>query len=461
MKRIFVFSLLFFIIFAKISASSVELSFELEDGSSEKVIVDDLITEYNFDDFNFSNRQIIVAIKGFENLKNLETVYFFSSWYYGSWDFLTQLPKLKNLALDQCWISSFKFLEKLNNLEHLTIQFSSDEGDYKNIKNSKIDLKNLSKLQEIYIRSSKFYIHEKAKPRNQWKSSKKLDFVPNFINVQNKPSLYLDWNQISVLSKNEIKLLSQYLFVNLAGNPILKNESEVAKLKKANINFETKKITTEKTSEIQTKRQESDEAPKGKATEVKPEVYEHHQVLNFTEYGLGEKIIKSPFSNEVVDTVKSGDKLTISEVIVFPEVENFIKVENQNGLTGYVSIGKLNPYWRANYQYLETLSVDGKNVRILTFSGKFNVDDWYVYSLPSENSEIVHKITREESFDNNFYEMSAITEDYQWLKTNISGYVGWVKKQWLSLGRGGPLFITPSDQIYARLIGQYDPDPGI
>lgn len=257
---------------------------------------------------------------------------------------------------------------------------------------------------------------------------KKLDFVPNFINVQNKPSLYLDWNQISVLSKNEIKLLSQYSFVNLAGNPILKNESELAKLKKANINFETKKVTTEKTSEIQTKRQENSEAPKGKATEIKPKIYEHHQVLNFTEYGLGAKVIKSPFSNEVVDTVKSGDKLTISEVIVFPDVENFIKVENQNGLIGYVSIGKLNPYSSAYYQYLETLNVDGKKVRILTFSRKFNVGDWYVYSLPSENSEIVHKITREESFDDNFYEMSAITEDFQWLKTNINGYVGWVKK---------------------------------
>lgn len=461
MKKLFFVSIMIFSIVAELLASSVELSFEFEDGSAEKVVVDDSLTEYNFDDFKFSKKQSIVFVKGLEKLKNLETVYFFSPCYYGSWDFLAQIPNLKNLTLDQCWISSFKFLENLNKLEYLTIQFSSDANDYKNIKKSKIDLKELSKLQEIYIRSSVFFINDESKPRNQWKSLKKLDFIPDFINVQNSPKLYLDYNQIFSITKNELKLLSQYSFVNLSGNPILKNESEVAKLKKANINFEAKKVVTKKNSEIQPEKQESKKNQIVRETEIKPKIFEHHQVLDFIEYGLGAKVIRSPFSNEVVYTVKSGDKLTISEVVIFPDVENYVKVENQNGVGGYISIGKLNPYSRADYQYLETLNVEGKNVRILTFSGKFNVDDAYVYELPTENSKVIHKITHEESFDNNFYEMSAITEDYRWIKTNLNGYEGWVKKEWLSLKRGGRLFITPSYQIYDKLIGQYNPDLGI
>lgn len=31
------------------------------------------------------------------------------------------------------------------------------------------------------------------------------------------------------------------------------------------------------------------------------------------------------------------------------------------------------------------------------------------------------------------------------------------EKRWLSLGRGGRLFITPSDEIFDILIGQYAP----
>lgn len=64
-----------------------------------------------------------------------------------------------------------------------------------------------------------------------------LDFIPQFINVQNKPKLKLLNNGISTISKEEIKLLKQYSNICLDSNPIGKNHNELLKLKKAGVNF--------------------------------------------------------------------------------------------------------------------------------------------------------------------------------------------------------------------------------
>lgn len=61
----------------------------------------------------------------------------------------------------------------------------------------------------------------------------------------------------------------------------------------------------------------------------------------------------------------------------------------------------------------------------------------------------------------NYYQTSEITENYDWAKININGNEGWIPTRELSVDKGGPAFITPSDVVYQQLIGQYDPDPGI
>lgn len=249
MKRIFCLSLVIVNCAFSIFAKQVALSFDMSDGTKEIIQIDDSTERYELSDSNFSTQKEIISVSGFENLENLEILYISYLPYYGNWDFLEKIPNLKNITLSSCWISSFNFLENLRNIESISItNFYCDENNYENLKNEKVNLCNLNKLEKLQIFSSSFYVPDYSKPKNQWKS-KKLDFVPNFINVQNKPNLYLDWNQISMLSKKEIKSLSQYYFVDFSGNPILKNEKEVAKIKKANINIETKKEATKKTSD--------------------------------------------------------------------------------------------------------------------------------------------------------------------------------------------------------------------
>ena len=135
-----------------------------------------------------------------------------------------------------CWISSLNFLENLSNLENIEIQFSADISEYKTIKENKINLSKLQKLKKIYIENSDFCNIYKNQP---WEMPTvcSLDFIPPFINVQNKPELLIYDNMIEKITKEEIRLLKQYSNVHLDFNPIAKNEAELAKLKKAKINF--------------------------------------------------------------------------------------------------------------------------------------------------------------------------------------------------------------------------------
>lgn len=55
-----------------------------------------------------------------------------------------------------CWISSLDFLEDIPNLESAEIDFSADISNYEKIKNTKINLKKLTKLKYLYINGSDF-----------------------------------------------------------------------------------------------------------------------------------------------------------------------------------------------------------------------------------------------------------------------------------------------------------------
>lgn len=198
---------------------------------------------------------------------------------------------------------------------------------------------------------------------------------------------------------------------------------------------------------------------KSTAEEFKPTVYEHHQVLNFSKYGFGKDVVKKPFSEQVVYTIKQGDVITVSEFWAYKKNDSYVKVKTPSGIVGYISVGHVYPYSGKNYQYVETLKINDKKVRILSFFREFCVSSYYLFSLPSRKSERIYEITREEL--GNYYQTSEITENYDWAKININGNEGWIPTRELSVDKGGSAFITPSDVVYQQLIGQYDPDPGI
>jgi len=105
---------------------------------------------------------------------------------------------------------------------------NSDLIGWVTVKNTKIDLKKLKKLKKICLR----ILFD-----NKENKDDRLNFIPPFINVQNKPELLIYDNRIEKISKEELRLLKQYSKVHLDFNPIAENETELAKLRKAKINF--------------------------------------------------------------------------------------------------------------------------------------------------------------------------------------------------------------------------------
>lgn len=187
--------------------------------------------------------------------------------------------------------------------------------------------------------------------------------------------------------------------------------------------------------------------------DLQPEIYEHNQVLKFTDSGYNTEMTDKPFSRNVVYTIQKGDEIKISEVLVYEtKTRTFIKATTSSGIVGYIYIGYVNPFKNGNFSYLRTIEVDEKDVRVLRLSGSYNVGDYYIYSLPSENSTILHKITHEEG--DKYYEASEITEDYKWVKITIKEWTGWVRSKWLSLDKGGPVIKTPESVIFFELIGK-------
>lgn len=233
MKKLFMF--IAFVLCSLCFAEKSEIKFTAIDGTVSTMSFENN-AEYIVVDANKLPIKRMVDIQGFENFKNLNSVTFYFLRYSGNYDFLTKITNLKDLGLMGCWISSLSFLKDIPNLETAEIEFSADISNYEKIKNTKIDLRKLTKLKYLYLNASDFaelYEHE------IWNINRIcfLNFVPPFINVQNKPELRITNNEIEKISKDEIKLLKQYSRVCLDSNPIAKNETELLKLKKAEINF--------------------------------------------------------------------------------------------------------------------------------------------------------------------------------------------------------------------------------
>lgn len=147
--------------------------------------------------------------------------------YEGDWNFLDSVPNLTVFGAD-VRNPSLNFLEDLENIEEFEIAVHVDKKYHETLKNTKIDLKKLKKLKKICLR----ILFD-----NKENKDDRLDFIPPFINVQNKPELLIYDNRIEKISKEELRLLKQYSKVHLDFNPIAENETELAKLRKAKINF--------------------------------------------------------------------------------------------------------------------------------------------------------------------------------------------------------------------------------
>lgn len=210
---------------SSIFAKDVELKFKMIDGTEKTEYVDSLTDSYTFVWTYFPNKEI-VSMEGFEKLNNLSALFFYYPKYYGDWMFLKKIPKLKKFASD-IKKSSLKFLENLNNIETLELNIIYNDEDFENLKSTIIDLKKLTKLKKIWLRI------DNEKNVNMYR----MDFIPKFINVQNKPELIISDNRIESITDDEIELLKQYSNVVLDYNPITRNEEELSKLRNAKINF--------------------------------------------------------------------------------------------------------------------------------------------------------------------------------------------------------------------------------
>lgn len=216
-------------------AEKAEIKFIAEDGSATSMFFEKDEISIVIDANKLPIKKM-TCITGFENFPNLDSLTFYFLRYTGDYDFLAKIPKLKDLGLIGCYVSSLNFIEDIYNLETIELELTADINNFDKLKNTKIDLKKLMKLQKIFVTNLNFGDIANKEIWN-YKQISYLNFIPKFINVQNKPELSLTNNKIATLSKEEIKLLRQYSNVDLSFNPIAENRQELEKLKKAKINF--------------------------------------------------------------------------------------------------------------------------------------------------------------------------------------------------------------------------------
>ena len=104
----------------------------------------------------------------------------------------------------------------LTNIEYGSLASSEVINQNFSFLNEKIDLSGLKKLDKIYYHS-RFL-------KKDFTGCYFTGRIPNFVNVKNKPKLYLDNNGIEFLTYREKRLLKQYSEVNFYSNPIAKKK---------------------------------------------------------------------------------------------------------------------------------------------------------------------------------------------------------------------------------------------
>ena len=187
-------------------------------------------------------------------------------------------------------------------------------------------------------------------------------------------------------------------------------------------------------------------------------LYENHKIdyiLEFGEYGPYTELFLFPESEKEIYILQAGDTFKISNVIHLKNSnKNFIKGSTQHGITGFIEISK-NPYENGNFEIIGSLEVEGKKINLLQINN--TVFDVYANTkmryMPSNNSEIVHEVTDEESWKIIIMEKTSITADYKWIKISLGEYTGWVTRDSLWAGRGGPILDIPEVFIEWDIIG--------
>ena len=172
--------------------------------------------------------------------------------------------------------------------------------------------------------------------------------------------------------------------------------------------------------------------------------YQVHDVTVFLNYeeedGWNIKVYDSPEMEKEISTIKKGDDVRFSRyVTTIASNKTTVEAETSSGFYGFIPIR--NPYRDGQFEYLETLSVDGKDVEVLKLDDSFGLYDDVLKALPSDNSETVYEMTHEDG--GKYYKSTAITSDYQWVKMYSDKWEGWVHSKELSKDKGGPTIDTP------------------
>lgn len=190
-------------------AKTIELTYEFEDGEQLVRQYDDSekdLVLYISDSKNSMPLKKIKNIKGLENWENLENFASYGIDYSGNLLFFNNIKNLKTIFLDFFKSKNLSFLENLTELEFIEIHLSLDNKYYKSLENVKVDFSKLKKLKKITF--SAYYF-------DNGKFVGKLNRIPQFVNVQNKPELIFYENDINELTKKDKKLLKQYSKYNL------------------------------------------------------------------------------------------------------------------------------------------------------------------------------------------------------------------------------------------------------
>ena len=176
--------------------------------------------------------------------------------------------------------------------------------------------------------------------------------------------------------------------------------------------------------------------------------------IKFDYDGYNIIVYDAPSKDNEIYTLQAGDEILISNIIQAKETEGVflqVKLLTNSEIEGYIYL-RSNPYSNGNFEPVEILNIDGKEIQTLKLDKSFHVSDGInIKEFPSEESRNLHEITHKEGFE--YYKSSEITADYKWVKIQLGDFIGWVPADSLSVDRGGPTIETPEEMIYWNLIG--------
>lgn len=155
----------------------------------------------------------IKNIYGLEKLKKLENLEFYNL-YFSNMDFISTCKNIKNLCVSGCTIVDFSYIEELESLEDLILEFYVDYNINESLKNKVIDIKKLRKLKKIAFSG----IIRKDNDLLKYGS------VPLFINPYSECVLVLGDQGITRLSEKEKEVIKGFKTVYLYANPVCNTE---------------------------------------------------------------------------------------------------------------------------------------------------------------------------------------------------------------------------------------------